>query len=100
MLEIVGLQESGPVHAGELAAVDALWLSSGDAGGVDLLLAVHGNAVDLASEVALQRANDLELGMALGNAASDIGLGPVIRSQASDSDDVQGTVRGPVPAPV
>ena len=61
---------------------------------------MHDDAVDLASDVALQGADRFELGMAFGNAARNIGLGSVIRSQASDSDDVQGTVRGPVPAPV
>lgn len=53
-------------------------LSSGDARGVDLLLALHDESEDLAGEVALEGADGVELGMPLGDAARDELFGPLV----------------------
>src|SRR6266550_8423655 len=56
--------------------------------------------VDLAGDVALEAADDLELGMALGGAPSDVVLGGLVDAQAGDNDQVQGAVGVAVTAPI
>lgn len=75
-------------------------MSSGDAHGVDARLAPHDDAKDLACNVSFQHPVGFELGMAFGYAACHIGLGSLVRSQAADRDDVQGTVGSTVTAAI
>src|ERR1700729_3679094 len=64
-------------------------LSSGDSCGVDFLAALRDEREDLSGEVALQGSNGVEFGMAFGKPASDVVLGSLVGSQATDGDDVQ-----------
>src|SRR3954453_15649876 len=48
--------------------------------------------VDLAGDVALEAADDLGLGLALGGAALRVGAGGLAMAQAADGDHVQGAV--------
>src|SRR5512132_597588 len=45
--------------------------------------------VDLAGHIALEAADDLEFGVALGDAAGDIVLGALVDAHAGDHDQVQ-----------
>jgi len=49
-------------------------------------------AVDLASHVTLQAADDLRLGLSLGRTALGIGAGSRVRAQAGEHDPPQGVV--------
>src|ERR687898_1523288 len=71
-------------------------VSSGDRALVDLASALADQREQLARDVALQAADRLELGMALGDALGHVGLGPRIRPKPADGDDVQRAVGGPV----
>src|SRR3984957_11678628 len=71
-------------------------LSSGDSRGVDFLAALRDEREDLSGKVTLQGSNGVELGMPLGESASDVVLGPMIGSQATDSDDVQRAIGGAI----
>src|SRR5271154_6020681 len=64
-------------------------LSSGDSRGVDFLAALRDEREDLSGEGALQGSNGVEVGMSFGESASDVVLGPLVGSQATDGDDVQ-----------
>jgi hypothetical protein len=75
-------------------------LSSGDSRGVDFLSPLRDEREDLSSEVALQGANGVELGMPFGKSASDVILGPLVGAQAADGDDVQRAVCGAISAAV
>jgi hypothetical protein len=56
--------------------------------------------VDLAGDVALAAADDLELGVALGDAAGDVVLGALVDAHAGDHDQVQRRVGVAVAAPM
>src|ERR687898_2738213 len=71
-------------------------VSSGDRALVDLASALADQREQLARDVALQAADRLELGMALGDALGHVGLGSRIRPKPADGDDVQRAVGGPV----
>ena len=73
-------------------------LSSSDAGLVYLLLAARDEREDLASNIALEGSNGVELGMSLGNTLRHIGLCLRIGSKANDSNDVQCAVSSSVAA--
>ena len=75
------------------------YLSSGDLL-VDLASTLSDEREDFAGDVALQAANGLELGVALGDALCDIGLGFGVGPKPADGDDVQRAVGGPVAASV
>src|SRR6201987_1405432 len=75
-------------------------LSSGDSRGVDFLAALRDEREDLPGEVALQGSNGVEFGMPLGKSASDVVLGPLVGSQATDGDDVQRAVGGAISSTV
>ena len=75
-------------------------LSSGDSRGVDFLAALRDEREDLPGEVALQGSNGVEFGMPLGKSASDVVLGPLVGSQATDGDDVLRAVGGAISAAV
>jgi len=75
-------------------------LSSSGAGPVDLFLAAHDDAVDFASDVALQDTDNLKFQVSLGNPARNIGLGLLLASEPPDGDDVQSAVGSPVAATV
>ena len=64
-------------------------LSSGDSRGVDFLAALRDEREDLSGKVTLQGSNGVELGMPFGKSASDVVLGPLVGSHATDGDDVQ-----------
>jgi hypothetical protein len=63
-------------------------LSSGDAGRVNFLLALHDEGEHFSGQVALERTDGVELGMPLGDAAGDVILGLRVGSQPPDGDDV------------
>ena len=71
-------------------------LSSGNSRGVDFLAALRDEREDLSGEVALQGSNGVELGMPFGESASDVVLGPLVGSQATDGDDVQRAIGGAI----
>jgi len=71
-------------------------LSSGDSRGVDFLAALRDEREDLSGKVTLQGSNGVEFGMPFGESASDVVLGPLIGSQATDSDDVQRAIGGAI----
>ena len=75
-------------------------VSSGYLQLIDLFCSCLQQGKDLPGDITLQTADGFKLGVSLGNALPDVGLGFRIRSQAANGDDVQGTVRGPVTAPV
>ena len=54
--------------------------------------------VDLAGDVALEAADDLAFGQALGGAAFDVGAGGLVVAHPDDGDDVEGAVGGSVAA--
>jgi general stress protein YciG len=56
--------------------------------------------VELAGDVALQAADDLSPGSALGCAAGDVGAGALVEPQPGQDDGVEGVVRRPVTAAV
>ena len=70
-------------------------LSSGDSRGVDFL-AARVMSVKTSGKVTLQGSNGVEFGMPFGELASDVVLGPLIGSQATDSDDVQRAIGGAI----
>lgn len=74
-------------------------LSSGDAGGVDLLMALHDEGDDLTGEVAFG-ADGAELGMPIGNAPGDELPRPLISPQPTDRDDMRGAIGAAVAAAV
>lgn len=73
--------------------------SSGDAGGVDLLMALHDEGDDLTGEVAFG-ADGAELGMPIGNAPGDELPRPLISPQPTDRDDMRGAIGAAVAAAV
>src|SRR5512132_4394012 len=74
-------------------------LSSGP--GLDVLLGWRlEEVVDLAGHIALEAADDLGLGVALGDAAGDVVLGALVDAHAGDHDQVQRRVGLAVAAPV
>src|SRR5215204_1929099 len=75
-------------------------LSSGDPALVDLPLSVADEREDLARDVALEAPEGLELGMTLGDALCDVGLGAGIGPKPADGDDVQCAVGGSITASV
>ena len=74
-------------------------LSSGDAGGVDLLMALHDEGDDLTGEVTFGAAG-AELGMPIGNAPGDELPRPLISPQPTDRDDMRGAIGAAVAAAV
>ena len=75
-------------------------LSNGDSRGVDFFAALRDEREDLSGEVALQGSNGIELGMPFGESASDVVLGPLVGSQATDGDDVQRAISGAISSTV
>lgn len=67
-----------------------------------MLLYVKGEelVVDAAGQVALEAADDLELGFAFGEASLHVGLGFGVVVEADDDGAVEGGVGGPVAAAV
>jgi hypothetical protein len=57
-------------------------------------------AIHLSGEVALEAADDLELGVAFGGLLGDVVLGSLIDSKAGDHGQVEGGVGLPVTASV
>jgi hypothetical protein len=70
-------------------------LPSGDSRGVDFL-ALRDEREDLSGKVTLQASNGVELGMPLGESASDIIPGLLVGSQATNGDYVQSAVGGAI----
>jgi hypothetical protein len=87
-------------HAELLKPWTPFCLSSGDPSLIDLLLAAHDERKHLAGDIALQSSNGVELRMSLRDPLRHIGLCLRISAKADDRDDVQGTVRSSVAAPV
>ena len=75
-------------------------LSSGDSRGVDFLAALRDEGEDLSGKVTLQGSNGIEFGMPFGESASDVVLGPLVGSQATDGDDVQRAICGAISSTV
>jgi hypothetical protein len=75
-------------------------LSSGQTGLVYLASALADQGEHLASDVAFQASDDLQLGMALSDAPRHVGLGSRIGQEPSDGDDVQGAVRCSITASI
>ena len=74
-------------------------LSSGDSRSVDFLAALRDEREDLSGKVTLLGSNGIELGMRFGESASDVVLGPLVGSQATDGDDVQRAIGGAISPP-
>src|ERR687886_1517617 len=75
-------------------------MSSGNAGLVDLFLALQNECEDLARDVAFQAPDRFQLGMAFGDAPGYVGLGCCICSEPTDSDDVQRAIGRTIAASV
>ena len=81
-------------------ALTPFCLSSGDSRGVDFLATLRDEREDLSGKVTLQGSNGVELGMPFGESASDVVLGPLVGSQATDGDDVQRAIGGAISSTV
>src|SRR5215207_9821488 len=72
------------------------YVSSGDLGLIDRPLPPRDEGVNLAGDVGFEAADRLQLGVTFGDAAGDVGLGPWVRPQSPDGDDVQRAVGRPI----
>src|SRR5215212_7381529 len=75
-------------------------MSSGNAGLVDLFLTLQNEREDLARDVAFEAPDRFQLGMAFSDAPGHVGLGFCIRSEPTDSDDVQRAIGRTITASV
>ena len=93
--------QPGPAGPGRLGVPDALLVD--ELAGVALPAGWgcrQQDGVDLAGQVALEAADDLGLGLALGGAPGDIGAGGWIPAQAAQGEQLERAVRVAVAAPV
>src|SRR6266536_2164119 len=77
-----------------------LWMSSGDGCGGGVWFGLADQLVDLAGDVALEAAQGLTAGLALGDAPGEVGAGLWVPAQARQRDAVQRGVGLPVAAAV
>ena len=75
-------------------------LSSGDAGLVDLLVPLGDQREHLASEVALEGTNGIELGMSLGDALRHVRFCLRVCPEATNGDDVKRAIGGAIASSV
>ena len=75
-------------------------LSSGDAGLIDLLVPLRDQREHLASEVALEGTNGIELGMSLGDALRHVGFCLRVCAEATNGDDVKRAIGGAIASSV